>query len=295
MISVLIPTKDEEQDLPGCLESVAWSDDVHVYDSYSTDGTARVAEAAGATVWRRPQQNTAAYFGGDEAEHKNWALRNIRFKYDWVFHVDADERVTPPLAAELRRAAENPGDFVAFRARRRDFFLGRELKHVQASPFFVRLFRHERMRYERKINPVCVADGRVGDAGGWLDHYPFSKGMRHWFDRHNWYSTLEAAQIVANRAAQAGFSLEKAFFSRDFHERRAHQKELFYRLPARPLAKFLLLYIGKRGFLDGRAGFNYAVLQSLYEYMIVLKTRELLKSGTADNVRSAAMVAAKDR
>jgi hypothetical protein len=69
--------------------------------------------------------------------------------------------------------------------------------------------------------------------------------------------------------------LRKAFFERDFNERRYHQKELFYRLPARPLAKFLLLYLGKRGFLDGRAGLTYAVLQSFYEYMIVLKTREL--------------------
>ena len=65
------------------------------------------------------------------------------------------------------------------------------------------------------------------------------------------------------------------FFAQDFHERRYHQKELFYRLPLRPVVKFLILYALKRGFLDGRAGLTYAVLQSIYEYMIVLKVREL--------------------
>jgi hypothetical protein len=74
---------------------------------------------------------------------------------------------------------------------------------------------------------------------------------------------------------QATFSFAKAFTSKDFNERRFHQKELFYRLPFRPLFKFLILYVGKRGFLDGRAGFTYAMLQSIYEYFIVLKTREL--------------------
>jgi hypothetical protein len=80
---------------------------------------------------------------------------------------------------------------------------------------------------------------------------------------------------MKNRSANRDFSLKQAFFAQDFNERRFHQKELFYRMPARPLFKFLLLYLGKRGFLDGSAGFQYAVLQSIYEFMIVLKTKEL--------------------
>jgi len=87
---------------------------------------------------------------------------------------------------------------------------------------------------------------------------------------------LEARQIQSNRAGRGQLNLAKAFFSPDFHERRFHQKELFYRLPARPLIKFLYLYFVRRGFLDGRAGYTYARLQSIYEYMIVLKTRELM-------------------
>ena len=93
--------------------------------------------------------------------------------------------------------------------------------------------------------------------------------------RHNSYSTFEAKQIIQNRAKRESFSINACFFERDFNSRRYHQKELFYRLPARPLIKFLLLYVLKRGFLDGRPGFTYALLQSIYEAMIVLKVQEL--------------------
>jgi len=267
VISVLVLTKNEEKDLPGCLDSVRWSDDVHVYDSFSTDRTLEIARAAQATVTQRPFDNWAA--------HQNWGLQNLPFKHPWVFYIDADERMTPELAEAARAAVEAAGERVAFRVRRRDFLRGRWLKHVQASPFYLRLFRPERMRYERLVNPVSLPDGPVGELPGYLDHYPFSKGVANWIERHNSYSTLEARQIVQNRAQGAELSLTKAFFERDFHKRRAQQKELFHRLPLRPLAKFCLLYVLRRGFLDGGPGLTYAVLQSIYEYMIVLKTREL--------------------
>jgi glycosyltransferase involved in cell wall biosynthesis len=267
MISVLILTKDEEQDLPGCLQSVTWCDDVHVYDSGSTDRTMDIALAAHAHVTQRPFDNWSA--------HQNWGLRNIIFKYPWVFYIDADERMTPDLIASIKTAVQNPETNVAFRVCRRDFFRGRWLKHVQPTSFFMRLFRPDKMRYERLVNPISIPDGPVGEVSGYLDHFPFSKGVRHWLDRHNSYSTLEAQQIVENSATRKSFSIIEAFIAKDRSERRSHQKELFYQLPARPLVKFLLLYFGKRGFLDGGPGFTYAMLQAFYEYMIVLKTSEL--------------------
>lgn len=272
-ISVLILTKNEQQDLPGCLESVAWCDDIHVYDSCSTDNTEAIAIAAGATVTKRPFDNWAA--------HQNWGLQNLPFKHQWVFYIDADERMTPELVAAVQSAVSAPANNVAFRVQRRDFFLGTWLKHVQTSPFYMRLFKPGQMRYERLVNPISIADGPVGQIGGYLDHFPFSKGVTHWLERHNSYSTLEAKQIMNNRAGGPEFSWLSAFTEKDFHKKRFHQKEIFYRLPARPLVKFLLLYLGKRGFLDGRAGFTYATLQSIYEYMIVLKTRELESKASA--------------
>jgi glycosyltransferase involved in cell wall biosynthesis len=274
-ISILILTKNEQQDLPGCLESVAWANDIHVFDSMSTDDTVAIAERFGAKVTQRGYGDNKLLFGGDESAHRNWGLQNIPFKHSWIFVIDADERVTPGLETAMNEAVLAPNGCVAFRVQRRDFFLGTWLKHVQASPYYMRLFMHQKMRYDRLINPVSIADGPVGQVSGFLDHFPFSKGIGHWVDRHNAYSRFEAQQIVENRMSHASFSLIKTFAAKDFHERRFHQKELFHRLPFRPLLKFLILYIGKRGFLDGRAGYTYARLQSIYEYFIVLKTREL--------------------
>jgi len=280
-VSVLILTKNEAQDLPGCLESVAWCDDVHVLDSGSDDDTCDIAARRGAYVALKTYADSSKLFGGDEAAHRNWSLRNTPFKYPWVFLLDADERVTADLAQAILAVVQAPGEHVAFRVRRRDFLLNTWLKHVQASPYYLRLFRPEKLRYERLINPVTIADGPVGELLGYLDHYPFSKGTSYWLSRHNAYSTLEAQQIAANRRGRIDHSWWRAFTSRDFHERRFHQKELFYRLPLRPLAKFVILYILKGGFLDGRAGFRYAVLQAFYEYMIVLKVKELAARETA--------------
>ncbi len=266
-VSILVLTKNEQQDLPGCLKSIAWSSDIVIYDSCSTDRTQDIAASSGARIVERPFDNWAT--------HQNWGLRNISFRNPWVFYIDADERLTPEAASELQAIASNPDPrFVAYRIRRRDYFQGRQLRYVQTSPWYIRFFRPEFVHYERLVNPITVVDGPVGDLQYPLDHYPFSKGLSHWIARHNSYSSFEAQQILQNRAIQEPFSLPAAFFERDFNRRRFHQKELFYRLPARPLVKFLLLYILKRGFLDGRPGFTYALLQSIYEAMIVLKVQE---------------------
>jgi glycosyltransferase involved in cell wall biosynthesis len=270
----MILTKNEEVNLPGCLDSVAWCDDVHVMDSYSDDQTVAIAHARGATVTQRVFDNWAA--------HQNWAVKNVPFKYPWVFYIDADERMTPELVEEIHRAVKQSSIYVAFRVQRRDFFMGTWLEHAQSTSWYQRLFRPEKMHYERLVNPVSVPDGPVGTVGGYLDHYPFSKGISDWLKRHDNYSTLEARQILLNRSQGRMWSLREALFGTDFHRKRFHQKELFYSMPARPLVKFLILYLGKRGFLDGRAGLTYAALQGIYEYMILLKTRELEEKQAPD-------------
>ena len=271
MISILILTKNEEEDLPGCLASVAWSDDVHVFDSYSTDQTVAIAEGCGARVQQRVFDNYAA--------HRNAALLGCRFKYPWVFLLDADERVTPGLAAEMQHIVlEAPTDVAGYKVRRRDFLWGRWLKHAQISPFYIRLVRPERARYTRAINEVLEVAGEVRDLSQPLDHYPFSKGMARWLEKHNTYSTMEAELIARNQGLQNP-SWKTALRSRDFHERRLHQKALFNKLPGRPLIKWLYMMLARRAFLDGGPGVVYATLQAFYEYMIVLKTHELRLRG----------------
>jgi glycosyltransferase involved in cell wall biosynthesis len=271
MISILILTKNEEQDLPGCLESVHWADDVHVFDSLSTDRTVEIAEQFGAKVTLRKFDNWSA--------HQNWGLANIPFKYPWVLYIDADERVSEGLRDSALKAGVADSSFSALRLRRRDFFGdGTWLKHAQISPFYLRLFRPEKMRYERLVNPVSIVDGSIGEIEGFLDHYPFSKGIGFWLERHIKYADLEAKTIMENRLKGGEFSLIKAFTAKDFTEKRYHQKEFFYRIPGRPLIKFAYMFFLRRSFLDGSAGVTYALLQSIYEYFIVLKQKELIRT-----------------
>ena len=271
MISVLILTKNEERDLPGCLESVAWSDDVHVFDSFSTDGTVAIAQAAGAQVHQRVFD--------DYATHKNAALTSLVFKHKWVFLLDADERPTAELGREMQQVVLAVGEDVSgFRLRRRDFLFGTWLKHAQISPFYIRLVRPEKARFTRAINEVLEVEGRVAELSYPLDHYPFSKGIAHWVAKHNTYSTMEA-ELIYRQEGLRNPSWSKALRDPDFHTRRLHQKALFYRMPGRPLIKWVYMMFVRGAVLDGAAGMAYATLQSFYEYMIVLKTRELERGG----------------
>ncbi len=270
MISVLILTRNEELDLPGCLASVAWCDDVHVFDSFSTDRTAEIARSHGVNLVERRFDSYSA--------QRNAALQSLPFRYPWIFLLDADERPTQELVQEMPKAVASAGDGVnGFRIRRRDFLNGTWLKHAQLSPWYIRLVRRGKAYYSRAVNEVLEVDGKVENLRSPLDHFPFSKGTAHWLARHNTYSDMEAELIVSGQAS-SGASLSAAFFGKDFHARRVAQKALFYRLPGRPLLKWCYMIFVRRAILDGRAGIEYANLQAIYEYMIVLKTRELMRA-----------------
>jgi glycosyltransferase involved in cell wall biosynthesis len=271
MISVLILTRNEERDLLACLSSVAWSDDIHIMDSFSTDRTCEIARAGGGHVHQRVFTNYAA--------QRNAALECIGFKHEWVLLLDADERVPAALAAEMQAFARNaPPGIVAGRLRRRDYLFDTWLKHAQISPFYIRLVRPMQVHYEREINEVLVPHGEVADLKEHFDHYPFSKGISHWVDKHNRYSTMEAMRARVERASAERFSLIKALFAGDFNVRRYHQKGLYYRLPFRPLLKLLYMLVVRGAWLDGRAGWTYARLQAFYEFLIVQKESELTKT-----------------
>lgn len=257
--------------MPGCLESVSWCDDVHVFDSLSTDATVKIAEAFGAVVTSRP-------FDG-YASQRNAALNNLPYKHTWLLILDADERVPASLVPELQQKVRSAGaDTVAFRLRRRDYLGRRWLRFAQLSPYYIRLVRPGKVRYLREVNEVLQADGEVGEMNGHFLHYPFSKGYGHWLQKHNQYSTMEAKRWLEEQEGREAFSLRKALFCRDFNERRYHQKGWFYKLPARPLIKWLYMVFGRLCFLDGAAGLRYAALQAIYEYFIVLKAKELTSS-----------------
>ncbi len=266
-VSVLILTKDEEINIKECIESVSWSDEIIVFDSYSSDNTCQIAESLGARIIKRKFDNWSS--------HQNWALENIEFRNEWVLYIDADERVSETLKNNIKDGLLEPGDNVAFKIERRDYFMNRWLKHTQLTSHYVRLFLPAKMKYERLVNPRSIVDGNIGLIPGHLFHYPFSKGISQWIDKHNSYSSLEAQEIMENRKINTRSSILKFFFNRNILERHFNKKEMYYKLPFRPLIMLFILYILKRGFLDGKAGFHYAVLRAFYEYMIVLKELEM--------------------
>ncbi len=272
MISVLILTKNEAVDLPGCLASVTWSDDVHVFDSHSTDQTANIARERSATVHERVFDNYAA--------HRNAALREVAFRHAWVLLLDADERIPEALGFEMRELVSTASrEISGYSIRRRDYLFGKWLKHAQISPFYIRLVRPERATYTRAINEVIEVDGRVETLTEPMDHFPFSKGIGHWVRKHDVYSTMEA-ELIFRQQGLAHPSWRTALFGKGFHERRLHQKALFYKLPGRPLVKWVYMMFVRGAVLDGAAGVTYATLQSIYEYLIVLKTKELRRGGS---------------
>jgi len=269
MISVLILTKNEAQDLPGCLQSISWCDDIHVFDSFSDDETVTIAKKYGAIVTQRKFDNYAS--------QRNSALDHLVFKYPWLFILDADERTPEILITELKELLINVDHNVSgFRIRRKDFLNDTWLKYSQISPFYIRLIRVGKARYHREINEVLEVDGDVLETIGYFNHYPFSKGYFHWLNKHNMYSNMEAKRWIEENDNNIEFSLKKAFFSKDFSEKRYHQKGLFYKMPGRPILKLGYLLFWRMAFLDGSAGFIYSTLQAIYEYFIVLKTKELI-------------------
>lgn len=264
-VSILILTKNEEINIERCLDAVSWSDDIVVYDSFSDDRTVELAEKRGARIVQRKFDNWSA--------HQNWAVANIKFKHPWVYYTDADETCDEELCCELSALAEAGEGFSAFQVRRKDFFMGRWLKRSQLYPTWItRVFRPEAIRYERLVNPVAIVDGKTGFLQGHIIHFPFSHGVGHWFDRHNKYADMEAADLineVQDRVRPADL------FSRDASVKRRAQKTLAYQLPGRPLLMFAYLYFFRLGLLDGLAGFRYSVMRAMYEYMIDLKVAEI--------------------
>lgn len=265
MISVLILTLNEERALPDCLASVAWADDLVVFDSFSTDRTVAIAQAAGARVVQRTFDNYA--------NQRNASLKEIAFKHPWVLVLDADERVPQALRDELlATVASAPPEIALYRLRRHDLFFGRWLRGSSGYPtWFPRLLRPDQVWVEREINEEVHTHGGVGMLHGHLVHYPFSKGLAHWLERHNRYSSLEAAALLAETRRPMKLL---GCFTRDPVVRRRWLKQLAFRLPGRPLLAFAYLYVWRAGFLDGLPGFHYCVLRMIYEHLIDLKVKE---------------------
>ncbi|XZE34030.1 glycosyltransferase family 2 protein [Pirellulaceae bacterium SH501] len=265
MISVLILTKNEEQNLPHLFAKLKWCDDIVVLDSYSTDNTVSIAESEGASVFFRQFDN--------ELSQRQASLK-LPFKYDWVYNPDADEVPDDDLIREMLFVIQNT-EHSAFRVRFKNMFMNRWIRFSSIYPTWVmRLFKPHEVILSREINLEYSTLGTEGVLTSHFLHYSFRKGLHDWFDKHNRYSSKEAAETI--RSLTYGKpDLLGLFAIGDPVRQRRSLKELSFRLPFRPALRFLYMYVFRLGFLDGVAGFHYCLLLSFYEYMITLKVREL--------------------
>ncbi len=287
--SILILAKDEEVNLGPCLDSLTFSDDIVVLDSFSTDKTLEIAA-------KYPNVRIIQRKFDNWSKHSNWALENIKFKHAWVYYSDADERVTPELRDELVRTVNNANNpHVAFRLRYKNMFMGRWLRHGGIYPvWIIRLFKPEMIRYEeREVNAHPVMKGTLGDLQEHFIHYSFNKGLMPWFKKHNSYSTMEANEAVRIVKGSAWSKVQQVFDKSPGAKRRA-VKDLSFFLPLRGFVRFLYMYFVRLAFLDGRAGFHYSAMISMYEYWIEIKIREQQKTWHAATTERVEQMLDKD-
>lgn len=267
MISIYILTHNEEIDIAPCIESALLSDDVIVVDSFSSDRTVEIAS-------RYPVRVVQHQFES-HGKQRTWMLESIPTKHEWVYLLEADERLTPELFKECIEASQRQtaiGYYVAERV----MFMGKWIRYSTQYPRYqMRLFQKGKVwftDYGHTEREVC--EGATSFLKETYPHYTCGKGLSRWIEKHNRYSTDEAKETLRqlNNGKVSWFDL---VFGKTEVERRRALKDLSLRLPFRPLLRWFYMYFMLGGIWDGKAGFAWCTLQAFYEYLILLKVEEL--------------------
>ncbi|PSR15488.1 glycosyltransferase [filamentous cyanobacterium CCP3] len=267
MFSIFILTHNEERDIAACIESALLSDDVIVVDSYSSDRTRSIASQYPVRFVEHPFVS--------HGQQRTWMLENLPYRHDWAYILEADERMTPELFAECLEAIAQ-GDKVGYYVAERVMFMGRWIRHSTQFPRYqLRLLRRGNVWFDDYGHTEReVVDGPTGFLQQTYPHYTCSKGLSRWIEKHNRYSTDEAAETL--RQLQGGkIDWRALLWGKSEVERRRALKDLSLRLPLRPLTRWLYMMVILGGWRDGQAGLAWCTLQAFYEYLIVLKVREL--------------------
>jgi glycosyltransferase involved in cell wall biosynthesis len=290
-VSVIVPVKNEASNIEACLHSLEWADEVVVVDSHSTDGTAELAADLGARVVQfdyRP--------GG--AKKKNWTLAQVALRNDWVLILDADERVTPELALEIRAAVQSTNDLAGYYINRRFYFLNTWVRHAGYYPSWnLRLLRTGKGKYEaipdwggtsgdNEVHEHILLDGEAGYLKHPMDHFAYPS-VAVFLEKHNRYSNWEArvaSQYLVPQEEQGKIAPHLRL--------RRRLKRIARAFPFPHWLRFTYHYFVKRGFLDGWAGYILSHLLAEYEFLIWAKTRELAtQAATTEPARQPTSVA----
>lgn len=280
-LSVLVPIKNEAQNLARCLQSVSWADELFVVDSQSVDGSQAIAEAYGAKV-------VQFEFSGSGPKKKNWALSNLSFRHDWLLILDADEVLAADARHEIAALlTESPAlaqsePIVGYWINRRFQFMGKWLRHAYFPNWNLRLFKHKLGRYENlttgdtasgdnEVHEHILITGRTGYLKTIMDHYAFPT-IDAFIEKHNRYSNWEA-RVELDCHTDSSMTLSAMPFVAFRRKMRLWSRKM----PGRPLLRFLYVYLWQKGFLDGIEGYFFSLLHAFYELMIVAKIYELKK------------------
>jgi len=261
-ISVLILVYNENVNLPRCLEALSFCDDIVVIDSGSQDDSVEIAKSYGARILVRKFDNFA--------NQRNYGIDNGKLKHDWVMHLDADEVITAEFATALK-ALTPPKDIVSYYVPSKLMLGEKWLKYSGMYPAYqVRLGRSKGLRFVQygHAQREDTSPEQIGYFPEAYLHYNFSHGLKRWFEKHVRYAEDEALELINERAAET--NVVSTGLSKSKVARRRFLKKLAGKLPSllRPLARFFYIYIFRRGFLDGRAGLQYALMISCYEGMM---------------------------
>lgn len=276
-ISFIVPTRNEERNILTTIENIApCAGEVVVLDSLSDDRTVEIAKGLGANVVQRRFDNFAS--------QKNWILDTYPFRHDWIFFIDADERLTQELAAELRElfTGKEAPNVDGYYVGRMNYFMGRWIRHGGYYPNWnLRLFKRRLGRYENRIvHEHVILNGSSEYLRNPLRHDDY-KGLERYFDRHNVYSSMEAVEALKCLRIGTDRQITASLVKGGPGRRRALKLAAYKYLPCRSILKFIWMYLVQLGFLDGRIGFRYCVLQTFYEYQVSLKLIEITRDPTA--------------
>jgi glycosyltransferase involved in cell wall biosynthesis len=277
-VSALILTHNEERNIATCLTSLSGIDDIVVVDSGSTDRTCKLALAHGARILTRPFD--------DFANQRNFGLANGDFQNEWVLHLDADEVVTPKFLKALASLTPTSG-IEGYRVPSKTILNGQWLRYSGMYPSYqVRLGHRDRMRL-KQVGHGQREDLEPDQLGTFSEpylHYNFSHGLTQWLRKHAGYAEAEAEQFFLDRKIPL---FSKGLFARNGTVRRRALKRLISRLPVafRPPLRFLHTYMIRRGFLEGRAGFQYAIMLSCYEAMIAAQILDKMRRSDTQFVK----------
>lgn len=280
-VSVIVAARNEEKNLPRCLETLRDVGEVYVIDSQSEDATPEIARSFGAKL-------VQFYYRGGWPKKRQWAMETLALAFEWTLLLDADEQLTPELANEIQQAIQAPG-VNGYYISLRMHFMGRVLRHGGARFWKLALFRRGKGRYEcrlkdqdssmadMEIHEHVVVEGPTEKLKNLLTHDNVESLFRY-IQKHDEYSNWEARVLL--QGEQSSDALRPALFGTQA-QRRRWLKQRLYALPGSPLLLFGYRYLFRFGFLDGIPGLIYCGFQGVQMFHTKAKIYEL-KKATSD-------------